>query len=79
MYEWLIPEHLPFDGFKWLTLDEIDGSGMNIIWRDNPECCILEIKVEHPKELHDLRNDYPFAPGKTEINESMLSHYCKNL
>ena len=79
MYEWLIPEHLHFDGFKLLTLDKIDGCGINTIRRDNLEGCILEIKVEHPKELHALHNDYPLAPGKIEIKEGMLSYYCKNL
>ena len=35
----------------------------------------LEVDLEHPKELHQLHNDYPFAPDKIEIKEEMLSNY----
>ena len=37
---------------------------------------MLEVDLEYPKELHDLRNDYPLAPEKIKVSEDMLSNYC---
>ena len=30
---------------------------------------MLEVDLEHPKELHDLHNDYSLAPEKNESNK----------
>ena len=35
----------------------------------------LEVKLEYPKELHKLHNDYRLAPDKQEIKKEMLSDY----
>ena len=40
---------------------------------------MLEVDLEYPDELHDLHNDYPFAPEKIEINYDMLSDYWKEI
>ena len=40
---------------------------------------ILEVDLEYPSELHDLRNDYPLAPETFEISQNMLSNYCPNI
>ena len=37
--------------------------------------CVLEVDLEHPKELHKLHNDYPLAMDKKEIKREMLSKY----
>ena len=34
---------------------------------------ILEVDLEYTSELH---NDYPLAPEKLEISQSMSSNYC---
>ena len=34
---------------------------------------IPEVDVEYPKELHDLHNDYPFAPEVKNVKANMLS------
>jgi len=26
--------------------------------------CILEVDLEHPRELHELHNEYPLAPAR---------------
>ena len=51
---------------------------MNTIYKDN-RCCISEVDLEYPKKLHSLHNHYPLAPEKTEIRESMLSDYRREI
>ena len=36
---------------------------------------VLEVDIEYPKELRELRNDYPLAPDKIEIKEKILPSY----
>ena len=36
---------------------------------------VLEVDLEYPEELSELHNDYPLAPGKTEIKRKLLSKY----
>ena len=40
---------------------------------------ILEVDLEYPKELHELRNDYPLAPEKLTVTNDILSNYCKSI
>ena len=40
---------------------------------------ILEVDIKYPKELHELRNDYPLAPKKLAVTNDTLSNYCKNI
>ena len=40
---------------------------------------ILEVDLEHPKELHELHNDYPLAVEKMKVTKEMLSPYCKDI
>ena len=42
---------------------------------NNSKGCVLEVDLEYPKELRELRNDYPLAPDKIEIKREMLSNY----
>ena len=64
-----MPQYLPVDGFSWLAKYEINEFHVSKIRVD----CILEV------ELHDIQNDYPLAPEKTEIKESMMPDYCREL
>ena len=36
---------------------------------------VLEVDLEHPKELRELHNDYPLAPDKIEIKREMFSDH----
>ena len=29
--------------------------------------CFLEVDLEYPEDLHNLHNDYPFAPERIKI------------
>ena len=42
--------------------------------RDSPIGCFLEVDLDYPDELHDLRNYYPLAAEKIKRKE-LLSQY----
>ena len=58
---------LPTSGFKWK---------MNIA-AIVPNGCVLEVDLENPKELQELRNDYSLTPDEIEIKKEMLSNSKK--
>ena len=37
--------------------------------------CVLKIKLEYLKELHEFHSDYPLVPDKLEIRRKMLPDY----
>ena len=58
--------YLLFGGFKWLK--NVDGFYLNSMSKKSPIGYILEVDLEHPDELHVLRNDYPLASEKFAIS-----------
>ena len=40
---------------------------------------VLEVDLEHPKELRELNNDYLLAPNKIEIKKEVLLDYQLNI
>ena len=59
-------------GFKWTDPKEFQ---LNTYTSNSSKGGVLEVNVEHPKELHELRNSYDLAPHKIDIKERMLSSY----
>ena len=57
LYGWAMSKPLPISNFKWMK-------NLNN-WRNRP--CILEVDLEYPEELHDLRNEYPLAPKSLNV------------
>ena len=57
---------LPSRRFKWIDPKEFD---LNNYSSNGSKECVLEVDLEYPKELCELHNYYPSAPGK------MLSKY----
>ena len=77
LYGWEMSEYLPYEGFKWLK--NINGFDVMAISEKGPVGCFLEVDLEYPHELHELRNDYPLAPERLAISSDMLSKYCKKI
>ena len=72
LYGWAVSQYLPYSGFKCLNQKEISDFCLNSISGNGLIGYILEIDFNYPSELHDLHNDYPLAPEKLEISQSML-------
>ena len=69
---------LPTHAFNWMTTKEIENIFNNQIlevWENNP--CILEVDLEYPEKLHNLHNDYPFAPER--VNCGRVEKLIPNL
>ena len=63
---------LPTNGFKWISSNEFN---VNKYTRNSSFCCFFVFDLDYSKELHELHNDYPLAPGKIEIERERLSNY----
>ena len=48
---------------------------MNKYTSNSSKECVLEVDLEYPKELRELKNDYQLAPDKIETKSEMLSDY----
>ena len=69
LYGWAMSQYLPTGRFRWLTEKEINKIDLAKYKEDSKKGMILE-------ELHDLDNDYLFAPEKMKVTKEMLSPYC---
>ena len=60
---------LPLRGFKWVSyeIDILNVPGQLVY--------ILEVDLEHPKELHDKHNLYPLGPEHVQVTDDMLSPF----
>ena len=66
---------LPTGKFQWLTQDEIDSIDIKSLADDSKIGYIFEVDLVYPHSLHDKHNDYPLAPKKLDIDETMLSEF----
>ena len=60
----------PRRGFIWIDYKDFN---LNKYTNNSSKACFLKVRLEYPKELRELNNDYPLAPDKTEIKRKMLS------
>ena len=72
LYHYTMSKFLPESGFKWIDPKEFD---LDNYTSNSSKGCVFGIDLEYPKELRELHNDYPLAPGKIEIKREMLSEY----
>ena len=57
-------EFLPTSVFKWIDPKEFESCKCS---RNSSKVCVLEVGLEYPKELCELRNDYPLSLDKIKI------------
>ena len=72
LYGYAVSRFLSTSSFKWIDPKEFD---LNKDTSNNWKGCVLEVDFEYPKELEELHNDYPLAPGKIKIKKLILSDY----
>ena len=62
-------EPLPVNGFERLEdLFKIDEDFIKSYDKDSDKGCILEVDMEYPQNLYDLRSDLPFLPERMKID-----------
>ena len=66
LYDYAASKFLQTDGFKLIDPKELN---MNEYTSNRSKECALKFNLEYPKELRELRNDYPLALDKTEIKK----------
>ena len=59
-------------GFKWINPKEF---GLNKSTSNSSNGFVLEVELEYPKKIRELRNGYPLAPDKIEIKREILFEY----
>ena len=63
-------EPLPADGFKWMKyLSKIDEDFIENYDENNDKGYMIEVDVEHPKNMHDLHSDLPFLLERMKIDK----------
>ena len=61
LYGYAMCQCLPTGGFRWMTEKQIQEVNLAACMKDRKKGMILEVDLEHPKELHELHTDYPLA------------------
>ena len=79
LYGASMSQYLPKGGFRWMTEKQINKIDLAKYKEDSEKGLILEVDLEYPEGLHNLHNDYPLAPEKVKVTESMLSKYSKSI
>ena len=70
---WDMSQFLPTYGFRWLTQAEINYIIIKHLADDFEDGYIFEVDLTYPESLHPRHSDYPLAPERLTIDESMLS------
>ena len=66
---------LPVRGFRWLTEKEINVLDISSFDENSKFGYVFEVDLHVPDAVHDRHNDYPLAPEKLTIDETMLSPF----
>ena len=71
--------YVPYEGFKFLSVEETKRFDLDVINENGKIEYILEVDLENPSFLHDSNNDYPLCPEHIEVGYKMLSKYCEDI
>ena len=68
----------PTSAFIWIDPEKF---ALNKYTSNSSKGCVLEVDLEYHKQLPELRNDYPLAPGQIEIKREIQFSYwqCKRI
>ena len=66
LYNYEMSKFLPKSELNWINPKDFDSNKYS---SNSSKGCILEVDFKYPKELCELHNDYPLAPGKTETTK----------
>jgi len=79
LYGYAMSEPLPVDDFRWLNCNEQAKLDVTKIEDDAEYGYILECDLTYSEELHEKHSDFPLAPEKMIIKESMISPHSRKL
>ena len=75
LYGWAMNEPMPTGNFQWVNYtDQILETPA-----DADHGYILEVDLDYPTSLHVEHNDYPLAPEKMKVTNSMMSPYQQKI
>ena len=60
-----------------LYLNFFQQVNINEYSSNNSKCCVLEVHLEYPKELHELHSDYPLALDQTKIKKIIFYYQLR--
>ena len=67
LYAWAMRKKLPIDSFEWINdLNKFTGEFIRNYDETKDTGCLLEVDIEHPKNLHESHGDIPFLPIKKD-------------
>ena len=72
LFGYAISKFLLTGRFEWRDFKEFESNKYSSY---SLKGCALGVDCEYPKELQEVRNDYPLVLGKIEINKKMLYNY----
>ena len=78
-YGWAMSQYLPTGNYWWMKDKEINKLDLGKYKAGGKKGLILEVDLEYPRELHDLRNDYPVAPKKAKVSKICYQGTAKRL
>ena len=79
LYGWAMSQYLPEKEFCWMTEEQIATFDPLCVADTSSTRFILEVNSEYPSDIHNAHNDYPLAPQRLKVDDSMLSSYTKSL
>ena len=63
LYGWEMPQKLPADGFEWVEYtSQFNKDFIKSYNEKSDEGYFLEVDVQYPEKLHEVKHDSSFSP-----------------
>ena len=72
LYGWAMIQKLPTHGFLWKKPEIFIPEKIDKLIKKDTKGYVLEVDVEHPKELHENHNKLPFLAERMEIGREEM-------